>query len=631
MILKPILISGLADFALRGSVNEFKIALENSLKKYFFLDKDNTYRILSNRLIYINDIILGIKEKFGVHLGNAPIPVSFLIFSEKGTFRNLELIRAGKVYVEKTVKTEVEKELENLNIYYKFFEWEEDWFELVLPSTADPKLLFFYKDVFFSGSYPFCFFCGSTHHKFVECPGLFETEPRRLVEKALEMSFSELSQRIWEGVIIKGSQDLKYYFVRHFYLFPEFLKVIFFKGEGIESWVSLKINIETPVKGGDLGLGLEALVRKDLKTAEIKFSEVENDLRAQLGLFFVNLLRNEWDKSIYFLENALVHKTNNFVKSYLFFLKGYLYEYKRDEVLAQEFYKKALDIDRTCFPAFYRLTLVRYLRGEPLENILTYFEHPLFIFWTALEPFFIKDEAYIEEFIERKILEKREQALQRLREAEDTYHKIKSILSKEEKQGYEEKLKKISTEIYTKGLGGIEKAGEKALTLTLELQAFIYNKIKEIQNKVNSLEKKYESLFNFWNGYPYKEEDINFGQGLKMFGSMLERLSYFIKRKDISQQFSVVFSTVQEAEELVKKLEIIREDLKKKWLFRKRLADFIKCFSFLEMLLVSLYILVYFGEISELQKFLTIPIFFGISSLFLLFCLVFAYYKNPEL
>lgn len=631
MLLNPVLIPQLAEITLKGAINEFNIVLENFLNHHFSSDREGFYQIPEKRLVYLNDIILGIKEKFNYYLGSAPPPVSFLILSEKKALRKPEIIRAGKIYVEKGIRSEVEREFQGLNLFFKIIDREDDWFELILPSTVDPKLIFFYKDVFFSGKYFPCFFCGDTHHKFHECPGLLREEPRLAVEEALNLPFTELSQEIWEGVVKKDLAKLTYFLVRHFYLFPEFLKVVFFRGEDIENWVYLKIGVETPVRGGSLGIGLDALVKRDLKTAEARFTEVENDLRAQVGLFFVNLIKNEWDKSLYFLENALTQKTNHFLRSYLLFLKGYLHEYKRDEVLAQEFYKKALDVDRTCFPAFYRLTLVKYLRGESLEDLLKYFEHPLFVYWIALEPLVIREEKLVEEFLEKKITEKREQALQRLKETEDTYHKIKSVMPKEEQLEYEEKLRRVAKEIYAKGLGGIEKAGERALTLNLELQAYIHRKIKEIQVKLEDLKKKYRNLSNFWTIYPYKGEDAVFGHNLKTLGDLLEKVSTFMKRKEVSQQLILVFSTLKEAESIVEKLSPLQAELEKKWLFRKRLFDFIKTFTFLEILLVSVYILVHFGEIGGLQNFFNLPLFFGLSFVFLIFCLLFAYYKNPEL
>lgn len=631
MLLNTFLIPQLAEFTLRGAINEFIVALENFLKHPFSPDKEGFYRIPERRLVYLNDVILGMREKFNYYIGNAPLPVSFFILSERRGFKKPETTRAGKIYVEKGLRERVEGELQGLNLFFKIADWEDDWFELILPSTVDPKFIFFYKDVFFSGKYPSCFFCGDTHHKFSECPGLLEEEPRLAVEEALNLPFTELSQEIWEGVAKKDLLKLRYFLVRHFYLFPEFLKVVSFRGEEIENWVYLKIGVETPVRGGSLGIGLDALVKRDLKTAEARFTEVENDLRAQVGLFFVNLIKNEWDKSLYFLENAFTHKINNFLRSYLLFLKGYLHEYKKDEVLAQEFYKKALDVDRTCFPAFYRLTLIKYLRGDSLEDLLKYLEHPLFVYWIALEPLVIREENLVEEFLEKKIIEKREQALQRLKETEDTYHRIKSVMPKEEQLEYEEKLRKVAKEIYTKGLGGIEKAGEKALTINLELQAYIHRKIKEIQVKLEDLKKKYRNLSNFWTIYPYKGEEVVFGHNLKTLGDLLEKISTFMKRKEVSQQLILIFSNLKEAESLVEKLRPLQAELEKKWLFRKRLFDFIKTFTFLEIVLVSVYILVHFGEIGGLQNLLNLPLFFGLSFVFLIFCLLFAYYKNPEL
>ncbi len=632
MFLKIIGYKNFINFIFKTKASEVKLHLEDLLQNNFNKIDKNLYKIDPKKLIKLNEIITNLKEQFLNFLESAPLPFTFFLADSPEKLPNSEKLRAGKIYFESALKSKIESQLKNIKIFYRIQPWRNFW-ELIFPATVDPKLKLFYKDIFWTGKQNFCFFCNTTWHDFSNCPALSESEPRKIFDKALELNFSELAQILWEGITKENLSfdKLKYFYVRHFYLLPEFLKIVFFKSESIDSWSKIKLNMSAPVRGGSLGIGLEALIKKDLNMAEKRFMEVEEDFRASIGLFFVSLLKGDMIKCFYYLENALSKELNNFIKSYLLFWKGYIKEMQNDDISALELYKKAFETDRTCLPAFYRFNLIKYKREEDdIEGILSYFNHPYLIYWGYLEPLLIKDQKTIEKFLEKKFLEKKEIASQRLKEAEDLYYKLKELMSEDERKEYEEKLKNISNKIYNGGIGIIEKAADNAMDLTLEFRAYVYNKLKIVQEEFKRLEEEYNFLALFWQKYPFKYEDVIFGKELKDLSELINRISTLLKRKNVTDFLSQILSDLKTCRMKIDILKELKEKLNKKWIFRRRLADFLKTFTVLESFLVFIYAGSFLINLESLENILNFPMFLILSLLFLVICLIVSYLKHYE-
>jgi len=611
---------------------ETETYIEDYLQEVFHKVSKGLYEIEPKKLPELNQVISSFKEHFLHFIGVAPPPFSFFVTSDP-KFLPKTLLRPGKIYFPPKLKGEVLNAFKGVKTFYRIDPWY-DVLELVLPSTVNEKLDLFYKDVFFAGKHSkFCFFCNTNWHTTSQCPALKDPSPRHTFNKTLEMNFLELSQTIWDGISRDNfSYDkLKYFYTRYFFLFPEFLKLLFTKGKSIDNWTQLNLTTEAPLISGSLGLGLDALIRGDIALAEKHFEETEGDCRAYIGQMFVNILKEDWNRALYFLESALSKADSSFVKTYLLFMKGYISEITGDEVNAIELYKRVFEIDRTCLPAFYRLSVLKYAREEEvIERTLSYFNHPYLLYWCYLEPFFIKEQKLIEEFLEKKLTEKRETATQRLKEAEDLYHKLKTVMTKKEREEYEEKLKKIRNDIYSGGVAVIEKASDKALDLTLELRAYTYNKIKNIRSELEEVKKEYELLAVFWKRYPYKGEDFVFGKELKSIADLLTRINKRLLKKDVSGILNVIMSELETVKKKLDRLKSLQEELNKKWIFRRRLADFLKNFTVIELFLVVLYVLSYFETFKGLGSFLDFPMFLVFSFLSLIICLVIAYFKNYE-
>ncbi|MCD6548079.1 MAG: hypothetical protein J7K10_01235 [Thermodesulfobacterium sp.] len=630
MYLKLVKHHKLIHFLFQARASSVEIFLRDLLSKRFsWADKD-IYEIKPENILHLDKILEKFKNEFSLLLKSAPVPFSFLLSNTKPEKLPDTILRAGKIYLEKAIKEEINSILKNSNIYYKIEPWKDLW-ELILPSTVDPKIEFFYKDVFWYGNKKLCFFCKTPWHDSFNCPSLSDPEPRKTFQSALNFHFGELSQLLWEGISKEDlSYDkLKYFYVRNFYLLPEFLKILFYRYENIETWAHFKLDIESPVRGGNLGLGLEYLIKGNLENAKREFLEVEEDFRANIGLALINILQNNTREALYYIEKALSQNATPFLKSYLLFLKGYFYEYTGQDAIAEDFYKDALEEDFTCLPAFYYYNLLKYQKGSSLSEIFDYFNHPYFLYWSYLEPVFIKDQKELEALLYDKVAEKREIASQRLKETEDRYHKIKNFLSDAEKREYEERLSKIRENVHKGGIGLIESAYQRALELDLEFQGYIYRLIQKIKNDFENIKSISIHMSRFWERYPYKNEDVEFGKELKNLSNLLQKIEFQVRKKDPSNVLSTLISEINTCKKLVENLKITKENIAKKWNFRMRLADFLKNFSVSEFFIACIYIIIPYLPISETMKnFFTFPSFLSVSLVLLLICLFLSYSKD---
>lgn len=630
MYLKIIWHRRLLEFLFKTQVEDAIIFLEDLLSH--FKKIENFFELPSDSILYLNEVIEKFKNRYYKILDSSPPPFSFLLISEIKDLPDF-LLRAGKIYLTSDAKNEIDKILKKEKIYYKIEPWQ-DIFELILPSTADSKLLVFYKDIFWTGKEPLCFFCKSTLHPYNKCPGLLNPDPLESFKELFKCNFSEISKIMWENISKKGlnNQKLKYFHTRYFYLFPYFLKFIFFKYSEIEEWRNFKIDLTLPVMGGDLGVGLEFLIKNKLEEAEKRFIPLsEKDFRGSLGQAFVNILKKDLKRAIYYIEDALEKVKVPFVKSYLLFLKGYIYEHEREEFLARDFYKDALKVDSKCLPAIYHLNLLEYRRELEFNKIMPALDHSYFLYWGFLDPIFIKHQKQLEEFIFDKIAEKREIAIERLKEAEDKFFVIKEFIKEDIQKDYQEKLKKIQEDIYKGGLGTIENASDLALELALEFQGYLFKKIKELQAKINDLKILLQKIKSFWRRYPYKYEDIQFGNILKRTETLLNRAEKRIKGYNLSKILKIIISEIEKSEELIKELQIQEVELRKKWTFRKRLYVFLKNLIISEGILLGLYLFFYVFMSSKLTESFFGPGFFIIISfIVMIICLINAYLQSPE-
>ncbi len=633
MFLRLIIHSKLADFLFGLQKESAEFYLKNQLENFFLRIKRDTFEISPPKnFLYLNKILENFKTEFSNFLGSSPPPFSFILSKNINKVEIPEILRAGKIYMENSLKDGIASILEAENIFYKIIPWKNLW-EIVLPSTVDPKIEVFYKDLFWVGKYEFCLFCKTTWHPSLECPSFSETELKNIFQSALQLPFKQLSQFLWEGIYENNFsyEKLKYFYVRNFYILPEFLKLIFFASDTLQNWSQFKIHLNVPIKGGKLGLGVEYLMRKELENARIKFLEASEDPKANLGLALIEILKKDYKNALYYVEEALNKIKTPFLKSYFLFLKGYLHELIGFSIIADEFYKAALEIDFLCLPAFYYLSLSKYKEGKPLSEIIFSFNHPYLLYWSYLEPLFIKEQRSLEEYLYEKIFEKQEEGTKRLKEAEDRYHKIKVFFSEKEKKEYEKRLSDLRESLYKGSLDNIEKASQKALEIDLEFQGYIYKKIKSLQEALKVLRENAIVFQRFWQRYPYKYEDITFGKDLKELWDLINKINIKIKRKDPSDILSILISEIDSGKQKVENLKIQKEKLIKKWNFRMKLANFLRNFTLSEIALTIIYIILpYFPGFKNLERFLTPSSFLFFSFILLIIFISLSYLKHYE-
>ncbi len=628
MYIRPVFWENLLSFLLKGRETETKLFVDERLQFSCRKIEKGIYTLVKKDISFLNSVFEVFKTNFKYYLNSAPPPFSIFLSKEPNEVLEAPFFRAGKIYFTKSIKKEVEDLLKEINFFYKIEPWFKIY-QLTFPATVDQKLLIPFKDVFWTGKQKPCFFCGSTLHQHTNCPGLKISEPGKAFVSIMNYSFAEIGELLWEGIKNGFSEEKDLFSPRYFYLFPSFLKVIFFKSHEISSWSGFKADAPFPVRGGDLGLGLDFLTRGDLTKSKAHFESVEEDPLAYLGLFFVNLLKKDYDVAFYYLESALEGIKNPFVRSYTYLLKGKLHEFLGDKFSAEDMYKEATKADNTCLPAHFHLSLLKYAEEREFKALTRLLDHTQGMYWLFLEPLLIKEQKELEELLFDKIAEKREVAVQRLKEAEDKFFDIKELLKENKRKEYEEKLKELYKKIHQGGIGAIEKASEVALELSLELQGLFFNRVKELHSNLEEIKAVYERLRKFWNAYPYKATDPYFGKRLKDLASLIESINKKLVSSRLNKMLKLVLKEVEAGQKIVKELLELEEELRRKWIFRKRLYYFLRSFSFIEGFLLALYIaLNYFSE-----SFLEIlsPFYFVIISfIIMIFCLINAYFKEPS-
>jgi len=605
-----------------------------TILKNVFLPFDSNLFQVEGRLQKLNDLLFQYKEHFSKELGSAPAPFAILITDEREkSLVSLRMtgerfwmtgsikkpLRPGKVYVEEGLKDKVEKELKGTNLHFQLERWG-DLFELKLPATFDQKLYFPFKDFFLIPNDKRCFFCGSYQHGTPDCPGLNDREPQLNFYRLLILSpwtiAAKLSKDIFEE---EYTEALNYFYTRYFFNFPAFLKIIFYRTGEINSFSQVPLHLPTPVRGGDLGLGLEELMAGRVETAEKRFSEVEEgDFRRELGLAFVQVLKEDFHKAIYFLENALSLIKNPFLRGYLNYLKGTIYFQLGDKGLAEESFKEAMKEDSTNIPSFFFLGLIRYLEEEPLDKLSPFFHQPYTLYLSYFEPLFLRVEKELEELLDKVYLSYKEEALTRLKKAEDKYHALKEVMPDKTSQGYLGRLKKLSQDINQGGLALVDSASKQVLELALELNGYVFSRIKKLKQEFEPLRFTFRKLSEFWTIYPYKTEDTFFGQSLKKAEELILRIERRLKRSEPSKELKFLESEFKQLKEIVENLQTAKPELEKKWEFRKRLYSFIKKFSLAEGLNLIFHAVLLFLPQVETSWFPSLESFV-VSSLFILF------------
>ncbi|MEZ0343415.1 MAG: hypothetical protein ABWJ99_01210 [Caldimicrobium sp.] len=626
MLLKIKPVKPLLHLLFKARSKNFLETLEDYLSKNFEKKRPYLFEIKEENLLKLNDLLHTLKETFSADMGGAPLPVILFLTERDFSSPDSLIFRPGKIYFSKDIKNKISKALSESKLFYKLIKISEDFEELLFPSTVEPNFLFNFKDVLFVPLEKSCFFCQSYLHETTQCPGLKIWESFERFKELLNYSLVDISKNLKEAYqnqqITESFWD--YFYIRHFYFFPSFLKIPFYLHEEIDNWASLWKPLQIPLRGGELFLALEDLIYQRYKSAETKFKALgEEDFRIHLGLMMLSLLELDFQRALYHIENALTLTNNPFVLSYLYLTKGFIYHYQKEFITAYDNYRSALTTDSSCIPAFYLLHLLNYEEEENFDKIFPFFQHPLSIYLAFLEPKFIKHERELEIELEKAFSMAREEAVNRLKDAEDKYHKLKEIMTEREKTEYFEKIKEIQNKVYQGGIRSIEDASKKALELSLELSGYLITKQKAFKRELEKAVTQYRVCEKFWQEYPYKVEDVIFGQKLKTAFELIQRINKRLLRSDLAKEIKFITQEIQNLTENLKFLLELKPQLEKKWKFRKKLLKFLIRFSTLEGALVIFFSLpVIFPSIGGKDSFFNVSNFFILSFVILILILL---------
>ncbi len=313
MFLKIRPVKPLLYFFFKAKSKDFLEYIDEHLSKNFEKKGANLYEIKGETLFKLNEILYLLKETFSSEIGEGPLPLILFIFEEEFSFSSSPVFRPGKIYFPSKIRNKILKALSGTKLFYKTITISSEVEELLFPATVDSNVLFNFKDALFVPLEKPCFFCQSYWHESEACPGLRIFEPFEKFKNLLHYSFVEIAKNLkgaYENQQLEES-FWDYFYIRHFYLFPSFLKILFYFHEELDNWASLWKPLQIPLKGGELFLALEDLIYQRYKSAETKFKTLEGgDFRIHLGLMMISILESDFQKALYHLENGLTLTKN---------------------------------------------------------------------------------------------------------------------------------------------------------------------------------------------------------------------------------------------------------------------------------------------------------------------------------
>jgi len=230
------------------------------------------------------------------------------------------LLRPGKIYLNALEKDDFEKRLGDLPFLAKIEPWQ-GLYELQIPATTDPDLLFRYRDLLLVGPFKPCLHCGLPWHRTASCPGRKARIPGKGLLGFLHEPLEALGQRLnngFEDWKKHGADWNRRFSERYPYLQPGFLRQLF--TTNARTWENLKLFSESLSVGGNLLLALEGLQMGQLGEAQRRFEEVledRNDWRASLGLALVAMDKEDFVEALYYVESALGQGESPLIQGYL--------------------------------------------------------------------------------------------------------------------------------------------------------------------------------------------------------------------------------------------------------------------------------------------------------------------------
>ncbi len=559
-------------------------------------------------------------EKGLTALKNLPAgpPVLLLPFSlaPEGAFKKA-LLRPGKVYLSASEKKIFEERLGELPFLAKLEPWQ-GLYELQIPATTDPELLFRYRDLLLVGPFKPCLRCGLPWHRTSSCPAKKAKVPGKGLYEFLHEPLENLARRLnrgFEDWSKQGAEWNRRLSERYYYLQPGFLRQFF--QSNAKKWENFNPFREKP-GGGPLFLALEALQFGQYKEAQKRLEDLfaeRHDWRALVALAHLALDKEDLVEALYYAESALGQNDTPLVQAYLCFLKGWLFEQKGDLLKAEESYREALRIDRSCFPAQFhlRLFMARYhLWEDVLQQLPLLCQDPLGFFLVFIEPRFWPVATQVEETLLDLFKERQAQAASRLAAAENNLRPVIKLLPEKQAEELQSSLESIRQKVYQGGYLDFLEAERQGLSLSLEAQGLLYRQVQETRRRFSRLKERFQAFEVFWR--TKGERDVEFRALLDGFQEKLGEIEAALSQNPTGN----LRTCAKKLENLEKKIEEIQraqEELRARLRFKHQLYTFIKTFVVLEVFLFLVFL--FYPRVSQFLFPQSEPYFFSPTSFFL--------------
>ncbi len=585
----------------RKTKKEVDHLIIQTFNRYFQI-QERRFEIRPSNINDLEEIFTQLKQLF-------PSPgISVLPFSivPEGHTRKT-FLRPGRIYLHPNEKEDFEKALSDLSFLVRLIPWQ-GLYELEIPATTLPKLLFLYRDLMLVGPHKPCLHCGLPWHKTSSCPGRKERNPANVLLEFLHKPLKDLAQKLnqaFEKPETKGYLDRLS--LRYYYFQPAFLRLLF--TTNAKAWEGFNVfKKEVIVGGGNLFLGLDALLAGQLEEAHRRFEIVfqeKKDWRASLGQAFVAIDRDDLIGAIYYVENALTLEETPLVQGYLLLLKGWLFENRGDFLKAEEAYQEALRRDRTNLPAQFhlRLLMTRYgLWDEVFRYLPTIYNDPLGFLLTFLEPKFLPIAPQLEEALENTFRERQAQAAGRLASAENKLRPIIKLLPETKAQELDQGLQNLRERIYKGGYFDFFWAEEQGRLYSLEAEWLLYRQIQEVREHFNNLCQRYREYETFWR--TKGQRDREFKNLLEEFSSVLKEVENALNVNP-EKNIKICIKKLEDLERRSEEIKKAQIELLSRLRFRKQLRVFIQTFLFLEI--IVFFIFLFFSKVlyiwfPELEK-----------------------------
>jgi len=576
----------LTSFLFPGRENDFRALVLRTLSGALPREGES-FLFTPERLSELEKALSSLRRLFESQLAEAPFPFTF--FPEGHPPR---WTRPGRIYLYSKLQKEVEEAAERAEIVVGT-ERQGDLLEVRLPSTTPPDTLFSVRDLLWVGEHAPCFYCGLPWHSTASCPGIREIIPGKALRGYLKIPLRDLGPRLAREILSGklDSESLLGLYARHFYLLPAFLRVLFYRAPEGARFANLSLGQEIPGKGGNLQIGLECLINGEVGEAEKRFLAEADNPQGLLGMVQVGVLQGDPEKALYYLEELPLDGLPPLVQAAALVLKGRVFEWQRDYTSAERSYAEALRRDSSFHPAAYLRLRMSFLLGgtaRRIEPLRAYLGHPIIYGLAFLEPFFLPLARTLEKELLSREEEKQAQALSAIREAEDELHRLKGLLSEEERADLEDRIRRLREEIYQGAFYDLERVALRASELALEMKGYTYRKIRELREGLSEQYRRYMELKRYWQRYPYKTEARSWGRKLQELGERLTRTEHRLG-KDAVREFPRLLKEYERLQRLFEELEEERRELEARIVFRKQLHTFLTVFLLGETLLFVLF------------------------------------------